>query len=55
MQFPELAPYINDTDALKNKILELMNSTNSSAMSEFDSRIQEVGGSSTKAGKALGL
>ncbi|HAU88356.1 MAG TPA: hypothetical protein DCW90_23635 [Lachnospiraceae bacterium] len=55
MQFPELAPYINDTDALKNKILELMNSTNSSAMSEFDSRIQEVGGSSTEAGKALGL
>lgn len=55
MKFPELAPYINDTDALKNKILELMNSTNSSAMSEFDSRIQEVGGSSTEAGKALGL
>ena len=52
-KFPELAPYINDTDALKNEISSLMDATNSDIISQFDTQIEAVGGSSTIAGQAL--
>lgn len=51
--FPELAPYIDDTAALKNEISNLMKAANSDIISQFDAQIEAVGGSSTIAGQAL--
>lgn len=51
--FPELAPYINDTDALKNAIQELINTFNQDMNTKIDETIENLSESAPEAAAAL--
>ncbi len=53
MTFPELAPYINDTDALKNAIQDLINTSNQDMNSMIDEMIAELAETAPEAAAAL--
>lgn len=53
MNYPQLAPYINDTDALRNSLENLIDDTKSGLDDSFQSQIEELGGESTVAGQAM--
>lgn len=53
MNYPQLAPYINDTDALRDSLENLIDDTKSGLDDSFQSQIEELGGESTVAGQAM--
>lgn len=53
MNYPQLAPYINDTDALRDSLENLIDDTKSGLDDSFQSQIEELGGESTAAGQAM--
>lgn len=53
MNYPQLAPYINDTDTLRDSLENLIDDTKSGLDDSFQSQIEELGGESTAAGQAM--
>lgn len=53
MNYPQLAPYINDTDALRDSLENLIDDMKSGLDDSFQSQIEELGGESTVAGQAM--
>lgn len=53
MNYPQLAPYINDTNALRDSLENLIDDTKSGLDDSFQSQIEELGGESTVAGQAM--
>lgn len=53
MNYPQLAPYINDTDALRDSLENLIDDIKSGLDDSFQSQIEELGGESTVAGQAM--
>lgn len=53
MNFPELAPYINDTDALKNAIQDLVNTSNQDMNDYINQMIEALAETAPEAAEAL--
>lgn len=53
MTFPELAPYINDTDALKNAIQDLVNTSNQDMNDYINQMIEALAETAPEAAEAL--